>query len=541
MKDKEPPQDLLDWMGVKNAPNWVGARSFGRLIGTLLVVAVPALFAGSLIAAFVVLWHTVDLAINGEGGAINLGAGALITALLGAPFLIWSTVLKHQTVRYQKEGHITDRINKAVEQLGAEKSVKRDGEETTVPNIEVRIGAILSLERIAQDSTRYDKGRDHVRVMEILCAYVRENSKATPPRDFPLPEWEPLKDDATEEERAAHEMWRQARFGKHFNANAREWAASLPKPRADIAQALQVLGRRTAEQRQAEAAWPNPRTDGTIWPFDTALDPLPDVYGDATRTKAEIDAFKKRLDAWRKGLRAYSGYRLDLRGANLQGADLSAKRPDASDAVFSGALMQGARLEGANLWTARMEEANLSEARMEGANLGMARMEGADLSRARMEGAKLGAARMEGAYLGAARMEGADLWKALMEGANLIAARMEGANLGRARMEGADLWEAWMDGADLARARMDSSTFLTAATFQSAAVREVDFRKVPISAEQVNASFGDDSVRLPDRTKRPDHWPDWVLPDEGPHSFNTEYQKWLSNPNTYTPPPKPEG
>jgi hypothetical protein len=40
----------------------------------------------------------------------------------------------------------------------------------TEPNIEVRIGAILSLERIAQDSTRYDNGRDHVRVMEILCA-----------------------------------------------------------------------------------------------------------------------------------------------------------------------------------------------------------------------------------------------------------------------------------------------------------------------------------------------------------------------------------
>ena len=49
----------------------------------------------------------------------------------------------------------------------------------TAPNIEVRIGAILSLERIAQDSTRFDNGHDHVRVMEILCAYVRENT-ATP-------------------------------------------------------------------------------------------------------------------------------------------------------------------------------------------------------------------------------------------------------------------------------------------------------------------------------------------------------------------------
>lgn len=49
----------------------------------------------------------------------------------------------------------------------------------TAPNTEVRIGAILSLERIAQDSTRFDKGHDHIRVMEILCAYIRENT-ATP-------------------------------------------------------------------------------------------------------------------------------------------------------------------------------------------------------------------------------------------------------------------------------------------------------------------------------------------------------------------------
>jgi uncharacterized protein YjbI with pentapeptide repeats len=527
------------------------------------------------------LWQVWQMLSGGDtafAGRQSLGAGALVAALLGAPFVVWGTVLKQRTVDFQQEGHITDRINKAVEQLGTEKSVKRDGEETTVPNIEVRIGAILSLERIAQDSTRYDKGRDHVRVMEILCAYVRENSKATPPRDFPLPEWEPLKDDATEEERAAHEMWRQARFADRYNANAREWAASLPKPRADIAQALQVLGRRTAEQRQAEAAWPNPRTDGTIWPFDTALDPLPDVDGDAARTEAEIDAFKKRLDAWRKGLRAYSGYRLDLRGANLQGADLSAKRPDASDAVFSGALMYGVRLEGANLWearmegadlsearlegaklwAARMEGANLSEARMEGADLIAARMEGADLSRARMEGANLGAARMEGANLIAARMEGANLWKARMEGANLWKARMEGADLSEARMEGANLWKARMEGAFLSgtgmeganlggarmegvflwKARMDSFTSLTAAIFQGAAVREVDFGEVPISAEQVNAVFGDDTVILPDGMKRPAHWPDCKLELL---TFDTEYRKWRANPDTYTPPPKPEG
>ncbi|WP_375554028.1 pentapeptide repeat-containing protein [Roseovarius mucosus] len=536
MKDKEPPQDLLDWMGVKNAPNWVGARSFGRLIGTLLVVAVPALFVGSLIAAFVVLWHTVDLAINGEGGAINLGAGALITALLGAPFLIWSTVLKHQTVRYQKEGHITDRINKAVEQLGAEKSVKRDDKETTEPNIEVRIGAILSLERIAQDSTRYDKGRDHVRVMEILCAYVRENSNARAPRDFPLAEWEPLKDDATKAERKAHEMWREVRFRDRYNANAREWAASLPKPRADIAQTLQVLGRRTADQRRVEAAWPNPPEKETVWPFDVPCPELSEVEGDDARTSAEIESFKEKLVAWRDRLRDYSGYRLDLRGANLQGADLSAKRPDASNAVFSGAIMQSSRLEGADLSGARLEGIELQHSRMEGVFLKEARIEAAEFITARMEGVNLTGARMRSADFSDVKMEASDMRFARMEEANFRWARMECADLTYARMSGAGLSAARLSCANLSNARMDRRTELLATSFNHVVLRNASYSDVDISANQVSTAFGDASVSLPIGVKRPAHWPRWEL-DYG--SFRREYRKWRANPDAYTPPPQP--
>lgn len=221
MSDDKTPRDLLDWLGITDAPRWWVARPLGPLVSVLLAI----LLVLAVVAAFAVLLHTVAMARSGASEGINLGAGALIVALLGAPFLIWSTVLKHQTLRYQKEGHITDRINKAVEQLGAEKTVKvrgKDAEgkditiEETRPNLEVRIGAILSLERIAQDSTRYDRGRDHVRVMEILCAYVRENAPASSAQDHPFGEWEPLKDDPTEEERAAHLARRKERFGDFF-------------------------------------------------------------------------------------------------------------------------------------------------------------------------------------------------------------------------------------------------------------------------------------------------------------------------------------
>lgn len=260
-KDKN---SFLDWLGILDRPNWQKARPLGRFIGVFLTLAIPLLFITALLAAFAVISHTIILGFTGSSEGVNLGAGALIAALLGSPFLIWSTYLKNQSVLYQKEAHITDRINKAVEQLGAEKTVERIGRPVTIwtgkvdrtwhpvkraqefseqprtklleteyykswnekeddieegymqsvsrwpdektfiewqgesisidqndaigtegpwqvfketlPNIEVRIGAILSLERIAQDSVRFDRGHDHVRVMEILCAYVRENT-----------------------------------------------------------------------------------------------------------------------------------------------------------------------------------------------------------------------------------------------------------------------------------------------------------------------------------------------------------------------------
>lgn len=207
--DKKPPQDLLEWLGIKDAPNWAVAQWLARGFAASLFL----LFILSYAAAFGIAGKVVF-----GGGEVTLGAGGLIAALLGAPFLIWGTILKHQTVRYQKEGHMTDRIAKAVEMLGAEKTeshpartvkylmqgkvvrakveylnhtpaseleIGKDevieyGEwqvfNETVPNLEVRAGGILSLERIAQDSTTHDKGRDHVRVMEILCAYIRENT-----------------------------------------------------------------------------------------------------------------------------------------------------------------------------------------------------------------------------------------------------------------------------------------------------------------------------------------------------------------------------
>ncbi len=57
-----------------------------------------------------------------------------------------------------QEANLTDRFAKAVEQLASE-------------HLEVRLGGIFSLGRLAKDSPR-----DHATIMELLTAYVRERA-----------------------------------------------------------------------------------------------------------------------------------------------------------------------------------------------------------------------------------------------------------------------------------------------------------------------------------------------------------------------------
>jgi type II secretory pathway pseudopilin PulG len=64
----------------------------------------------------------------------------------------------NEQVRLAEQGHITDRFTKAIEQLGSDK-------------LEVRLGAIYALARVARDSQR-----DHGPIMETLTAYVREKT-----------------------------------------------------------------------------------------------------------------------------------------------------------------------------------------------------------------------------------------------------------------------------------------------------------------------------------------------------------------------------
>ncbi len=91
----------------------------------------------------------------------NLGLVSI--ASIGFPFLIWRTIIASATAKTGQANHISEMFNKSIEQLGANNS--------GIPSLERRIGAIFVLEKTANNNADY-----YPQVMEILCSYIRLNS-----------------------------------------------------------------------------------------------------------------------------------------------------------------------------------------------------------------------------------------------------------------------------------------------------------------------------------------------------------------------------
>ncbi len=128
------------------------------------------------------------------------------------------------TLRLTEQGQITERFTRAIEQLGSDK-------------LEIRLGGIYALERIAGDSLAMENspGRDYATIMEVLTAYVRENAPWPPkPSEGESP---PASDTA-------------AASGAAEGNGGRERAATPDRrtPPADIQAILNVLRRRDEDR-----------------------------------------------------------------------------------------------------------------------------------------------------------------------------------------------------------------------------------------------------------------------------------------------------
>jgi hypothetical protein len=83
------------------------------------------------------------------------------TALLSGLYFTW------RTLQVNREGQITERFTRAIDQLGKMENGKK--------LFEIRVGGIYALERIARESEE-----DYEPIIEVLTAYVRQNAPRKP-------------------------------------------------------------------------------------------------------------------------------------------------------------------------------------------------------------------------------------------------------------------------------------------------------------------------------------------------------------------------
>jgi uncharacterized protein YjbI with pentapeptide repeats len=272
------------------------------LASAILFLLMP--YLGYLIWRF---WRGLDDLKRKDRFAIKNDFIKTAAQILGGAFFLFGLYFTWQNLiltqeKYRADSFIaqekqtTDLFTKAIEQLGSDK-------------LEVRLGGIYALERIARDSEK-----DHWPIMEVLTAYVRENA-AWPPE--------------TLEEAKKKRPWAKARFripslSKEMNTADQKNV----KPDPDIQAILTIIGRRARTFRKGE---------------------------------------NQRLDLRNTDLRG-----ADLQGAHLEGANLSEahmERTNLCEAHLEKANLLSAHLEWSELREAGLEGAFLGATYLHFANL----------------------------------------------------------------------------------------------------------------------------------------------------------------------------
>jgi uncharacterized protein YjbI with pentapeptide repeats len=315
-----------------------------------------------------------------DKGVVTYPHASLINPIfggLGALLLIYAAIRQVQIANDRHEAQtkadlqrrITESYSKAIEQLGSEK-------------LEMRLGGIYALERISRESPQ-----DYWMVMENLTAFVRECTRRTKTEQ----KVRPLDHQRLAER--AYLLWKDAGCleGRSdlFWAEAIDWETN-PPPATDVAAALTVINRRSADNRAREVK------DGRCLDLQQAVLPRAILFRGTSGSPDFSEAYLERAQ-----LRAHLE-NADLRKAHLEHAELCFAR-------LEGANLFAAHLEDANLFAAHLEDANLFAAHLERANLDGAFFEGANLVWAELKGAYFGSAHLKGAYLGFAQIKGADL------------------------------------------------------------------------------------------------------------------------------------
>jgi hypothetical protein len=215
------------------------------------------------------------------------GLGGL-AVLLGASFT-------YRQLRITREGQVTERFTRAIDQLGHE-------------NLDVRLGGIYALERIANDSPQ-----DRTTVAEVLTAYVR-----------------------------GHAPWPPSQPTQEAMEAPPETVSPLQMRAPDVQAAMTVLGRRRPPIGSAE------RLDLTNTDLRYAY------LGGAQLQRADLTGARLQgADLYRAQLQGAKLIAAQLQGAYLvatqfQGAQLVA--PEMPGADLEDAQLQGAQCNAQTVW-----------------------------------------------------------------------------------------------------------------------------------------------------------------------------------------------
>ena len=296
-----------------------------------------------------------------------------------------------KSLEIAQEGQITERFTRAIDQLGA---VDHLGN----PAMEIRLGGIYALERIANESDK-----DYWPIMEILTVYVRKNSPDEKIEGKYI-DYNPFHDLVDKKEKSKKE-----------------------KEPLDIQTILTVIGRRKYSPYSGETE-----------------------YLDLSKTNLRgfnlKGAHLEKADLQEANLQEAKLHYADLQEANLRSADLSGA--GLFNVYLNDAHLKGAKLQYATLWDAVLTNANLQGANLKNASLGTANCEGADFGADEdFNHSFWGIDLPRGANLEQAYFSEANLKKANLKFAILKGAKLERANLEEANLENVDLREANLKGA----------------------------------------------------------------------------------------------
>lgn len=322
--------------------------------------------AGVAVAAVLVMWGLLGPGarwLSGERGrlseaersrltvaerveSVNQARAALmqsvtgLVVIVGVVFTAAGLLYTARTLETTRQGQVTDRYTKAIEQLGSGKP-------------EVRMGGVYALQRLMKDSQE-----DRRTIRSVLAAYVRTHAQDKPPT------------------------------GSDKTRLAVDVEAALT-----VAASSQANGREPFDLRNADFHNRNLNAINLTDAILSGANLSHTNLSNATLSGANLS----NANLSGANLSDANLSHTDLSDANLSGAELSyldLSRADLSRADLSGtdlspANLSRANLSRANLSAADLSHANLSNADLSHADLGYANLSGADLSGANLSGTNL--------------------------------------------------------------------------------------------------------------------------------------------------------